>query len=63
MPDVSYLSTIHPSERDRRRRSGGLAVRATDYRLEGAGGPEPCYRLLTTILDRDAAAAHELATL
>ena len=28
LPDGSYLSTIYPSERDRRQRSGGLAVRA-----------------------------------
>ena len=63
LPDGSYLSTIYPSERDRRQRSGGLAVRAIDYRLEGVGGAEPLYRLLTTILDHDAAPAHELAAL
>ena len=48
LPDGSYLSTIYPSERDRRHRTGGLTVRAIDYRLEGVGGAEPFYRLLTT---------------
>ena len=51
--------------RDRHQRSGGLTVRAIDYRLpvEGVGGAEPFYRLLTTILDPDVAPAHELAAL
>ena len=43
LPDGSYLSTIYPSERDRRHRTGGLTVRAIDYRLEGVGGAEPFY--------------------
>ena len=63
LPDGSYLSTIYPSERDRRHRTGGLTVRAIDYRLEGVGGAEPFYRLLTTILDHEVAPAHELAAL
>ena len=63
LPDGSYLSAIYPSERDRRHRTGGLAVRAIDYRLEGVVGGEPIYRLLTTILDPDVAPAHELAAL
>ena len=63
LPDGSYLSAIYPSERDRRHRTGGLTVRAIDYRLEGVAGAEPIYRLLTTILDHDAAPAHELAAL
>ena len=63
LPDGSYLSTIYSSERDRRHRTGGLTVRAIDYRLEGVAGAEPVYRLLTTILDHDVAPAHELAAL
>ena len=63
LPDGSYLSTIYPSERDRRHRTGGLTVRAIDYRLEGVVGAELVYRLLTTILDHDVAPAHELAAL
>ena len=31
--------------------------------MEGVGGAEPFYRLLTTILDHDVAPAHELAAL
>jgi hypothetical protein len=61
--DGSYLSTIYPSERDRRHKTRGLAVRVIDYRLEGVAGAEPLYRLATSILDPEAAPAAELAAL
>src|ERR687886_2624050 len=35
LPDGSYLSTIYPSDKDRRHRTGGLPVRVVEYRLEG----------------------------
>jgi hypothetical protein len=63
LPDGSYLSTIYPSEADRRHRTGGLQVRVAEYRLEGIPEAEPLYRVLTTILDPQRAPAAELAAL
>src|SRR6187431_3377011 len=61
--DGSYLTTIYPSEKDRRHKAKGVQVRVVEYRLEGIAGAEPLYRLVTTILDPAAAAAAELAAL
>ena len=61
LPDGSYLSRIYPSQSAWRRKTGGVAVRVIDYRLQGDA--EPIYRLVTTILDHEAAPAHELAAL
>src|SRR5215218_2137362 len=61
--DGSYLATIHPSEKDRRHRTGGVRVRVVEYRLEGVAEAEPLYRLVTTILDPGQAPAAELAAL
>src|ERR687893_724318 len=63
LADGSYLTTIYPSEKDRRRRTGGIQVRVVEYRLEGVAGVEPLYRLLTSILDPQRAPAEELAAL
>jgi hypothetical protein len=63
LADGSYLTTLYPSEKDRRHRRGGIRVRAVEYRLEGVAGAEPLYRLLTTILDPAQAPAAELAAL
>jgi Insertion element 4 transposase N-terminal/Transposase DDE domain len=63
LADGSYLTTIHPSEKDRRHRANGVQVRVVEYRLEGVVGAEPLYRLVTTILDPAAAPAVELAAL
>jgi transposase IS4-like protein/DDE family transposase len=63
LADGSYLTTIHPSDKDRRHRTGGVRVRVVEYRLEGVAGAEPLYRLLTTILDPTQAPAEELAAL
>jgi hypothetical protein len=63
LPDGSYLSRIYPSERDRRHKTNGVAVRVIDYCLEGVADAEPVYRLVTTILDHEAAPAPELAAL
>src|SRR5690348_16259147 len=51
LADGSCLTTIYPSDKDRRHRQGGVRVRVVEYRLEGVAGAEPLYRLLTTILD------------
>jgi hypothetical protein len=63
LPDGSYLTTIHPSEGDRRRRTAGLQVRVVEYRLEGVPDAEPLYRVVTTMLDPQRAPAAELAAL
>lgn len=63
LADGSYLSTIYCSDKDRRRRRNGIAVRVIEYRLDGVAGAEPLYRLLTTILDPAQAPAQELAAL
>jgi len=63
LPDGSYLSRIHPSQQDQRRRRNGVVVRVIEYRLEGVEGAEPLYRLATTILDPARAPAAELAAL
>ena len=61
--DGSYLTTIYPSEKDRRHKAAGVQVRVVEYRLEGIADAEPLYRLVTTILDPAAAPAAELAAL
>src|SRR4051794_1184356 len=63
LADGSYLSTIHPGEKDRRHEAGGVRVRVVEYRLEGVAEAEPLYRLVTTIVDPAAAPAAELAAL
>lgn len=63
LPDGSYLSQIYPSERDWRKKINGIRVRVIEYALEGVPDAEPLYRLVTTILDHNAAPAEELAAL
>jgi hypothetical protein len=61
LPDGSYLSRIYPSQEDQRRKINGVIVRVIEYTLEGIPDAEPLYRLMTTILDYEAAPAMELA--
>jgi Transposase DDE domain len=63
LADGSFLSTIYPSQKDRRRRADGVRVRVVEYRLEGVADTEPLYRPATTVLDPAAAPAAELAAL
>jgi hypothetical protein len=63
LPDGSYLSRVYASPKDQRHGNRGVVVRVVEYRLEGVPGAEPIYRLLTTMLDHDAAPAAELAAL
>lgn len=63
LPDGSYLSSIYPSEMDRRHKTNGVKVRVIDYYLDGVAEAEPIYRLVTTILDPEKAPAQELAAL
>ena len=62
LPDGSYLSAVFDSAD--RARSAGQTVRVIDYTLEGAATPvQDSYRLVTNILEPDAAPALELAAL
>lgn len=63
LADGSYLTTIYPSEKDRRHKAAGVQVRVVEYRLEGIADALPLYRLVTTVLDPAAAPATELAAL
>jgi hypothetical protein len=63
LPDGSYLSRLYATLKQKRHRREGVLVRVIDYRLEGVPNAEPIYRLLTTILDHEAAPAEELAVL
>jgi len=63
LPDGSYLSRVYASPKEQRHGRNGVIVRVIEYRLEGIPGAEPIYRLLTTILDHEAAPATELAAL
>jgi len=63
LPDGSYLSRVYASPKDQRHQKDGVVVRLIEYTLEGVPGAEPIYRLLTTILNYEAAPAAELAAL
>src|SRR5215213_96844 len=63
LADGSYLTTVYPSDKDRRHRTGGIRVRVVEYQLEGVAEAEPLYRLVSTILDPQKAPAAELAAL
>jgi hypothetical protein len=64
LPDGSYLSQI-VAARDHRHGRDPITVRVVAYRLQDPGRPRrrAPYRLVTTILDPDAAPAVELAAL
>lgn len=64
LPDGSYLSTIYPADKKKKRRKlDGIQVRVIEYRLAGVPDAEAEYRLITTILDPEQAPATELAAL
>src|SRR3954469_19898903 len=63
LADGSFLTTVFPSEKDRRHRTDGVRVRVVEYRLEGVADAAPLYRLGTTLLDPGAPPATELAAL
>jgi hypothetical protein len=63
LPDGSYLCRVYASEKDQRHGRDGVIVRVIEYTLEGVPDAEPIYRLLTTVLDHEAAPAAELAAL
>ena len=61
LPDGSYLSRIYPYGQ-KHTATNGIDVRVVEYTLEGSDSKES-YRLVTTILDPEAAPAQELAAL
>jgi hypothetical protein len=63
LADGSYLTTVYPSDKDRRHASNGVRVRVVEYRLHGIADAEPLYRLVTTLLDPAQAPAADLAAL
>jgi hypothetical protein len=63
LPDGSYLSRIRRRRASRDDPHKELTVRVIEYTLEGIPDAEPCYRLLTTLVDPDRAPAEELAEL
>lgn len=63
LPDGSYLSTVYPNDKERRKRQNGIVVRVVEYALDGINHAEPVYRLVTNWLDPIAAPAAELAAL
>lgn len=64
LPDGSYLATIYPSAKDRRRGENGRTVRVVAYRVKTAEkSTSEGFLLLTTILDPAEAPAIELARL
>jgi hypothetical protein len=63
LADGSYLSVVHPSERDRRHATPGIQGRVVECRLQGVADAEPLYRLVATILDPALAPAADLGAL
>jgi hypothetical protein len=65
LPDGSYLSRLYLTAYDRQHDRNSVTVRVIEYAVDDPGRPqvEAVYRLITTILDPDAAPAHELAVL
>jgi Insertion element 4 transposase N-terminal/Transposase DDE domain len=64
LADGSYLSAIVPSGVHRAQaREQAIVVRVIEYALPGLADAQPCYRLLTTLLDPTQAPALELAAL
>ena len=63
LDDGSYLSSLYPSDRDRKKKLNGIPVRVIEYALPNVPDSEPMYRLLTTLLDDKVAPALNLAAL
>lgn len=63
LADGSFLSRTYASDSDRRKKVNGVRVRVIEYQLPGVEKAEPFYRLVTTLLDPEAAPALELAAL
>jgi hypothetical protein len=64
LPDGSYLTSVYALE-DRKAKRNGERARVIEYRIDdpALAEPEQRYRLITTLLDPQAAPAGELAAL
>ena len=63
LDDGSFLSRLYPSANHRQHDRDGLTVRVIEYRMPDVSGGGQIYRLVTTLLDAQAAPALELAAL
>jgi len=63
LKDGSFLSRIYPPREKGKPRGVGVVVRVLEYWLTNDEGKKQLYRLITTILDPDAAPAAELIQL
>jgi hypothetical protein len=64
LPDGSFLSWFRPPrQRKGEPKQAPIAVRVIDYQVEGPERKEETIRIITSILDWQAAPAHELAEL
>jgi len=61
LPDGSWLAEIRPTSGAHRGKRAPLRVRVIDYDLDPLRTDDEPYRLLTTLLDSDAAPAADLA--
>jgi hypothetical protein len=63
LPDGSFLTTLYPSARARRRHEDGILVRVIEYMIDDPTRPRPDehYRLVTSLLDPVQAPATLLA--
>jgi hypothetical protein len=63
LDDGSYLSHLSPKKEKNKPREEGMPVRVVEYRVKTMDKEWGYYRLITTILDANAAPAQELAGL
>ena len=64
LPDNSFLSQLAPGAGTRQaRRHQAVTVRVIDYELPNAAGEMSAYRLITSLMDHEAAPAEQLARL
>jgi hypothetical protein len=63
LPDGSYLSRFYPAWQHGKPQGEGIPVRVIDYQVKGPETKEESIRIITTILDWEAAPAQELAML
>jgi hypothetical protein len=65
LSDGSFMTRLYPRQVDQRPKRAGVPARVIEYGLDDPGLPQAQdrYRLLTTMLEPDAAPANELAAL
>lgn len=63
LPDGSFLSRFYPGRQKGKANRESIPVRVIDYKVEGPERKEESIRIITSILDWEAAPAEELARL